>query len=190
MSHRSLTASTLAYASSIRRWATRPPGIAAAASAVLVLALWLSIGPFGRTPPFAATATVSRITPGPDGLRQATFRLANDGRYPILIFGLYSLQARLGHWRTKDLPAGAKIVQETNLFDLLPFHPNAKRLGPGESYEVKLRLPFDGEEWRASFHVVQPDPPLRAMINSWLRRAGFAPAEPRQSYLPTEWMER
>jgi hypothetical protein len=139
-----------------------------------------------RTP---VTAAVLSVTNDASGMRHATFQLANEGGSPVVLLAIVGLQNRLGFWRTNQVPSNAAF-QSTNMGGILPFHPRVRSLQPGESYEVTLALPFDGDRWRASFWYIESQRPLEGALKSWSKLIGLPGKEAGQTIAYTDWSDQ
>jgi hypothetical protein len=120
-------------------------------SLLAVVAIWVALLPASAPrADYLVKVSITSITNDASGTRQATFRLANAGGHAVTISTSFRLENRSGQWRTNLVPARAMIFS-TNLIGDLPFRSQSKRLGPTESFEVTLPLPFDDQGWRAAF---------------------------------------
>ncbi len=146
---------------------------------------WRSLAP---VPGPGMVATVLGMTNVASGMRLATLRIVNEGRFKIMLLPTYALQTREDLWRTNQVPTNAQFGG-TNLMDVLPFHPQVKQLRPGEFCELTVALPFDGRGWRASFWGVETEPPLRAAVRFWSKRIGLPVSERGQILTYTDWKE-
>ena len=171
------------------------------ALAVLLVVLagvmaWLGLrqrGPVhqGRppSPPFQVLVDTMAVTNDPSGARYATVRVANSGRYAVMLVPIYALQNRSGQWRTNRLPPSA-VPLETNLMGVLPFHPRPKRLAPGESCKVTLALPFDDLGWRASFWYLKTRRPVHDDIQELVARIRRTKSQDIQAIASTSWTDQ
>jgi len=133
-----------------------------------------------------ATAHVLGITNDPSGTRQATLLLSNAGTHAGYLIPIFGLENRSGQWRTNLIPAKA-ITLDTNLMGVLPFHPQSKRLGIGESYSVKLPLPFDDPGWRASFWYIEDRPALTVLSDNLYKTVRREKKQAAQQIAFTDW---
>jgi hypothetical protein len=129
------------------------------------------------------------VTNDPLGTRHATFRVSNSRRYAVMLLPIFVLENRSGEWRTNLVPKGA-LTLETNLMGVLPFHPRAKRLEPGESCTVTLGLPFDDLRWRASFWYMALHRPIMDDVRELATRLGWTKKEERQRIVSTSWTDQ
>src|SRR4029453_3404790 len=84
-------------------------------SGVAVAASWvLFLRPFAPRPNCLVTVSKPVITNDASGIRQATFRVANAGRYTVGVLPLFGLENRSGQWKTNLLPQKA-IALRTDL---------------------------------------------------------------------------
>jgi hypothetical protein len=106
--------------------------------------------------------------------------------YLIPVFGL---ENRSGQWRTNLIPAKA-IALNSNLMGVLPFHPRSKQLGTGESYAVKLPLPFDDPGWRACFWYIEDRSGLTGLLDDLCRTLRMKKTPIGQPIAFTDWTDR
>jgi hypothetical protein len=130
---------------------------------------WLLSRPSAPRPSRLVTVSVVGITNDTAGTRQATFRVSNAGRHKVGVVPVFAFENQSGQWRTNLVPARA-IMIGTNLMGVLPFHPRSKLLAVRESCEVPLPLPFDDQQWRATFWYVEIRPPLIDSLTALFRR--------------------
>jgi hypothetical protein len=135
------------------------------------------------------TATVIGLTNDASGTRQATLLVSNAGRHGAYLVPVFGLENRSGEWRTNLIPATAKALDK-NLMGVLPFHPRSQRLGAGESYEVKLPLPFDDIGWRACFWYIEDRPQLTILQDELSKTVGLGKKQNLQTVTFTDWTDR
>ena len=148
-------------------------------SALLLAAGWLLSRPSASRPSRLVTVSVVGITNDAAGTRQATFRVSNAGRYKVGVVPVFAFENQSGQWRTNLVPARA-IMLGTNLMGVLPFHPRSKLLAVRESCEVTLPLPFDDQQWRATFWYLEIRPPLIDSLIALSRRIGGTTSDKMQ----------
>jgi hypothetical protein len=159
-------------------------------SGVAVAASWvLFLRPFAPRPNCLVTVSKPVITNDASGIRQATFRVANAGRYTVGVLPLFGLENRSGQWKTNLLPQKA-IALRTDLMGVLPFHPQSKTLGAGDSFDVTLPLPFDDQGWRASFWFYEIRSPLPDALHKLSTRIGLTKKENGQLIASTDWADQ
>ena len=155
-------------------------------SALLLAVGWSIIHPSAPSPSCLVTVNVVGITNDASGTRQATFRVSNTGRHKIVLSPSFLLENHSGHWQTNLFPARA-VMLGTNLVGVLPFHPLAKLLAAGESFEVTLSLPFDDPWWRASFWYMEIRPPLNVALRALSNRIGGTTSEEGWLLTSSDW---
>lgn len=153
---------------------------------LLLAAIWVMLPAAKPGPRCLATASVLGTTNDPSGTRQATLVLSNAGNHALYLTPIFGLENRSGKWRTNLIPAKAAVLN-TNLMGVLPFHPQAKRLGSGESYVAKLPLPFDDSGWRASFWYIEDRPALTLWDSVFMRGKKH---QGGQQIAFTDWTDR
>ena len=142
-------------------------------------------------PHFQVMVNTMALTNDLSGARHATVRVANSGRYAVMLLPIYGLENRSGQWRTNLLPAHALALPlEKNLMGVLPFHPRPKRLEPGESCTVTLGLPFDDLGWRASFWYLKTRRPLHDDVHELFARIVRTKSEDQQAIVSTSWTDQ
>ncbi|MEI6392582.1 MAG: hypothetical protein WCT12_15935 [Verrucomicrobiota bacterium] len=140
-------------------------------------------------PQYRVMVNTMAVTNELSGARHATFRVANSGRYAVMLVPTYVLENRSGQWRTNFVPNGA-LTLGTNLMGVLPFHPRAKRLEAGESCTITLGLPFDDSGWRASFWYMTMYRPLTDDIRKLATRLRLTKREEIQRIVSTSWADQ
>lgn len=135
------------------------------------------------------TATVVALTNDASGTRQASLVVSNAGRHGAYLVPSFGLEKRSVGWRTNLIPARAKVL-DRHLMGILPFHPASKRLAAGDSYEVKLPLPFDDVGWRANFWYVEDRPQLTILQDNLYTLARVGKSQDLQAVASTEWTDR
>jgi hypothetical protein len=158
-------------------------------SVLLLLFVWVMLISPKPLPRLLITATIIGSTNDASGTRQATLVVSNAGRHGAYLLPVFALEKRSGGWRTNLIPARAQVLDK-HLMGVLPFHPRLKRVAAGDSYEVKLPLPFDDLGWRANFWYQEDRPRLTI-----LRDELYAIARPRkkpdlQAVVFTHWTDR
>jgi hypothetical protein len=164
--------------------------VALAIPLVVAVALgWLLLtGSAPHRPNCLVTVTVVGITNDVSGTRHGSFRLTNSGRHTVVLAPMWNLQKRSGEWPTNALPAGAQVVQRTNLVGTLPFFPRSSTLGPGGAYALTLPLPASDSEWRAAFPYLEVLPPMKDAWEALSTRIGLTQKPKGRTFASTEWM--
>ena len=106
-----------------------------------------------------------------------------------MLLPFYDLENRSGQWRTNFVPPKA-LTGGTNLLGVLPFHPRARRLEPGESCTVTLGLPFDDLGWRASFRYLKTRRPLHDDAHELFARIVGTKSENQTAVVSTSWTDQ
>jgi hypothetical protein len=140
-------------------------------------------------PHFQVMVNTVAVTNDLSGARYATVRVANSGRYAVIWVPTYVLENRSGQWRTNLVPQKA-LTLGTNMMGVLPFHPRAKRLEPGESCTLTLGLPFDDLGWRASFWYLKTRRPFRDDVHELFARIVRIKGEDQQVSVSTSWTDQ
>jgi len=155
-----------------------------------IVAVWVALlAASARRPDCLVTVSIIVITNDASGTRQATFRLANAGGHAVTIITSFRLENRSGKWRTNLVPARTMTIS-TNLIGDLPFRSQSKRLGPTESFEVTLSLPFDDQGWRASFGYLESRSELQDALHDLSKlttKIGLTKKRNRQEGLVTAY---
>jgi hypothetical protein len=115
--------------------------------------------------------------------------VSNAGRHGAYLVPAFGLEKRSGGWRTNLIPARATVLDK-HLMGVLPFHPRSKRLAAGESYEVKLPLPFDDLGWRATFWYMEDRPHLTMLQDDLYTLARFRKKQDLQAVAFTRWTDQ
>lgn len=140
-------------------------------------------------PHFQVMVNTMVITNDHSGARNATFQVANSGRYAVLLLPIYGLENRSGRWRTNLLPAHA-LPLGAKMMGVVPFPPEAKRLEPGQSCTVTLGLPFDDLGWRASFWCLKTRRPIYDDIHQLFARIVRTKSQDNEVRVSTSWTDQ
>jgi hypothetical protein len=158
-------------------------------SVFLLMFGWVTLRSPKPLPRCLLTAAVIGISNDPSGTRQATLLLSNAGSHGAYLVPAFGLEKRSGGWRTNLIPARAKVL-EKDLMGVLPFHPLSKRLAAGESYEVKLPVPFDDLGWRANFWYMEDRPKLTILQDELYAIARLMKKQDLQAVTFTGWTDQ
>jgi hypothetical protein len=158
-------------------------------SVFLLMFGWVTLRSPKPSPRCLVTATLIGISNDASGIRQASLLLSNAGSHGAYLVPAFGMEKRSGGWRTNLIPTSAKILDK-DLMGVLPFHPRSKRLAAGESYEVKLPLPFDDLGWRANFWYMEDRPQLTILQDELYAIAGLRKKQELQALAFTDWTDR
>jgi hypothetical protein len=156
---------------------------------LLIVGAWATLTtlrPSKPKPGYLATANLVRVVQDDSGVRHATLLVSNAGRNTICLQPLFGLENRSGQWRTNLIPTWAK-AQNRNLMGVLPFHPQAKLLRTGESYEVEPPLPFDDSSWQACFWYFEKSSQLSGFLDKLSTILGQPNRQDVQQIAVTAW---
>ena len=161
--------------------------------AVLTLFLlgagWAILCSLKPRPGCLVTVQVVGMTNDTSGARQATLLVSNAGCHAVYLAPAFGLENRSGQWRTNLIPSRA-IALNSNLMGVLPFHPRSKQLGIGESYSVKLPLPFDDSGWRACFWYIEDRSGLTGLLDDLSTTLRMKKKQNGQPIAFTDWTDR
>ena len=155
----------------------------------LLAAGWAIVRSPQPRPRCLVTVHVVGIASDASGTRQASLLVSNAGSHAVHLVPTFGLENRSGQWRTNLIPVKA-LALNTNLMGVLPFHPRSKQLGTGESYEVKLPLPFDDLGWRACFWYLEVRSPLTGLFDDLSTTVGLKKQQSGQRIAFTDWTDR
>jgi hypothetical protein len=158
-------------------------------SVFLLIFAWVTLRSPKSPPRCLITATVIGLTNDASGTRQATLLISNAGSHGAYLVPAFGLEKRSGGWRTNLIPARAKVLDK-DLMGVLSFHPRSKRLAAGESYEVKLPLPFDDLGWRANFWYMEDRPQVTVLQDELYAIARLRKKQDLQAVAFTDWTDR
>jgi hypothetical protein len=162
-------------------------------SVFLLIFGWVILRPPKAPARCLITATVVGVTNDVSGTRQASLLVSNAGSHGAYLVPAFGLEKRSSGWRTNLIPARAKVLDK-DLMGVLPFHPQWQRLAAGESYEVKVPLPFDDLGWRAYFWYMEDRPQVTILtilqdgLHAITRKERKKPD--LQAVASTDWTDR